>query len=189
MKLSKQDKKDLSAKLADEFESEGSVFFTSFQGLKFKDLQDLRSRLQAQAKGRFRVMRNVIISHALKGTKLKEWENSNLLEGPVAYIALKGDPVAAAKVLVNFGKDFPALKIKGGFYDFQGLKKWVSADECKRLSAVGTRHELLGKLASVFYSSVAGIAGVLQAPMRDFVLVLSAVKDKKNKTGGMVRQP
>lgn len=179
MKLTKQDKKNLSAKLADEFESEGSVFFTSFQGLKFKNLQDLRSRLEARAKGRFRVMRNVIISHALKGTKLKGWENSNLLEGPVACVVLKGDPVAAAKVLVNFGKDFPALKIKGGFYDFQGLKRWFSADECKRLSSVGTRHELLGKLAGIFYSNVASIAGVLEAPMRDFVFAVSAVKQKK----------
>lgn len=183
MKLSKQDKKDLSAKLADEFGSEGSVFFTSFQGLKFKDLQDLRSRLQAQAKGRFKVMRNVVISHALEGAKLKGWEDSGLLEGPVACITLKGDPVSAAKVLSNFGKDFPTLKIKGGFYDFQGLKKWFSADECKRLSTVGTRHELLGKLAGVFYSSVAGIAGVLHAPMRDFVFVINAVHDKKKKEG------
>lgn len=178
MKLTKQDKKNLSSKLGEELGAAGDVFFTSFQGLKFKDIEGLRTKL-GPAKGRFRVIRNTVISHALQGAGLEGWKDSGFLKGPVALVLLKqdGDPVVAAKVLVDFGKEFPALKIKGGF----ATKKWLSSEDCKRLSTIGSRQELLGKLAGTLYTSVAQIAGVLQAPMRDLVLVVGAVENEKKR--------
>jgi len=64
MKLTKQDKKNLSKKLAEELQSAGEIFFTDFKGLKFKEIETLRGKL-APAKCRFRVVRNTIIKHAL----------------------------------------------------------------------------------------------------------------------------
>ena len=47
------------------------------------------------------------------------------------------------------------------------------------LSALGTKPEVLTQLAGVLYASVARSAQVLAAPIRDMVLVLKALEDKK----------
>jgi|SRR3989339_1088928 len=179
MKFTKQSKKEMSKKMAEEIESAGEVFFTTFQGLKFKDIEGLRRKLES-AKGKFRVVRNTITSHALKNAGIDGWNSEDFIKGPMAMVILKGgDLVAAAKVLVDFGKTNQALKIKGGVT----AKNWLSGEDCKRMSMIGSRQELLARLAGTLYSSVAQIAGVLNAPMRDLVLVISAVEEKKKKEG------
>ncbi|MFH1619941.1 MAG: 50S ribosomal protein L10 [bacterium] len=178
MKLTKQDKKTVSKKLSEELASSGDVFFTAFQGLKFKDIEALRGRL-VTSKARFRVVRNSIMGHALKAAEL-EAAGQDLLKGPTAVVMLNGsDLVSIAKVLAGFSKEFPALKIKGGF----SVKKWMTMDECKKLAVIGSREELLAGLAGRLYSCVAQIAGVLEAPARDLVFVLQAVEEKKKKEG------
>jgi large subunit ribosomal protein L10 len=87
------------------------------------------------------------------------------------------DPVAPARVLAAFSKQFPFLKIKAGFVGQQ----WMTPAECWTLSTLGSRAELLAKLAGTFYSVVAQTAGVLQAPLREVVGVLVALEGERKK--------
>ena len=88
--------------------------------------------------------------------------------------------VWSSKVVAAFSKQFPLLKIKAGFVG----AKWMTPSDCQKLSTLGSRPELLAKLAGTLYSAVAQSAGVLQAPIRDFVLVLAALEEKKKKEAG-----
>ena len=113
MKLTKTDKVTLSKKLGDEFKAK-DVFFASFQGLKFKDINTLKESLRP-VRSSFKVMRNTIVSHAITNAALQAGD-AKVAKGPTAVITMDSadDITRAAKALMAFAKANPALKIKGG---------------------------------------------------------------------------
>lgn len=176
MKLTKNQKVERSKVLAEALAKAPHLFFTEYQGLKFADLDELRGKLRP-LRCRYAVIKNSLIRYALKNAGV-DGVDPKLLKGPVGMVvADSDDPVSPAKILAAFAKQFPQLKIKAAFVG----QRWLSPAECQTLSAVGTRPELLAKLAGALYSAVSQSAGVLQAPLRDFVLVLKALEEKKSK--------
>ncbi|KAF0126332.1 MAG: large subunit ribosomal protein L10 [Elusimicrobia bacterium] len=176
MKYSKNDKVEASKKLGADFKA-ADVFFTSFQGLKFENLNVLRDKLRA-SRSKFTVTRNTIISHAIGNAGFKS-SDAGAHKGPTAVVTI-GDPdelTRVAKILADFAKDNPALKVKGGFTS----DKWLTPEDCKRLSAIGSKPELISQLANVLYSNLAQIRFVLEAPARDLAYVVEALRDKKSK--------
>ncbi|MDE2291187.1 MAG: 50S ribosomal protein L10 [Elusimicrobia bacterium] len=179
MKLTREQKKTVSKELAKTLKDSGSVFFTQYQGLKFVELEQLRKTLKPM-KARYRIVRNTTLSHALKEAGISG-AAADLLKGPGAILFAPGDdPVSPAKALVKFAKEAEALKLRGGYVGGQ----WMTPEECKALASIGTKPELLGKLANALYSSVAQGAWVLAAPIRDLVLALKAVEEKQKKSAG-----
>jgi large subunit ribosomal protein L10 len=177
MKLSKKEKVEGSKQLAETIKASGSLYFAGFQGLKFVELADLRAQLRPQ-KGTCRVIKNSLLEYALKQAGV-EGGSADLTAGPNALVLGKtDDPVGVAKVLSKFAKDFPNLKLKAAFVG----GKWLTGADVQKLSQIGSRPELLAKLAGALYSATAQSASVLAAPIRDFVLVLKALEEKK-KTG------
>lgn len=175
MNLTKDQKKQRSAKLADEFKGASSIFFASYQGLKFQDLAGLREKL-VPAQCKFTVTRNSIVNHALKGAGMPASPNAAIAKGPTAIaIQETGDIVEVARVLVAFEKGNPALKLKGCY----SSSTWFTTDECKRLATLGTKTEMVSQLLGALQGNLTAAAGVLQAPIRDFAYVLKAVEEKK----------
>lgn len=176
MKFTKKEKIEESKEIAEGFQKAPHLFFTQFQGLKFKELDELRDKLRP-LHCRYAVIKNSLIRWALKNAGV-DGADPAMLKGPVGMVVSESeDPVGAAKVLAAFAKQFPQFKIKAGFVS----KKWMTPAECQTLSTIGTKSELLAKLAGTLYSAVSQSAGVLQAPIRDFVLVLAALEEKKKK--------
>ncbi len=174
MKLTKVQKKKKSKELAGVLKDATHLYFTQYQGLKFKEMDELRCTLKPLG-DTFKVIKNSVLGHALKEAGV-ELGDVKVLEGPSALLYGAGDdPVSPARVLYKFGKGKEALKILGGVVD----GKWMEAGELKTLSTLGTKPEVLTRLAGVLYASVAQSAQVLAAPIRDMVLVLKALEDKK----------
>ncbi|MFA5111722.1 MAG: 50S ribosomal protein L10 [Desulfobaccales bacterium] len=174
MKLTREQKKEQSKGLSEVLKGSAHLYFTGYQGLKFKDIAELRAQLKPIKCG-YRVVKNSILHHALKQAGVAI-ESTTLLDGPNALLwAQQDDPVSPARVLVKFAKTHQALKLKAGFVG--GC--WMTAVDCQKLSTLGTRPELLTQLAGALYSTLAQGAWVLAAPIRDFVLVLKAVQEKK----------
>jgi large subunit ribosomal protein L10 len=174
MKLTKNQKIEQSKGLADKFKTAPHLFITEYQGLKFQELDELRAKLRP-LRCRYAVVKNSLIRYALKGAGL-ESTDAKLLKGPVGLVVSESeDPVAPAKVLAAFSKQYPLLKIKAGLVS----NKWMSPADCQKLSTLGSKPELLAKLAGALYGAVSQSAGVLQAPIRDMVLVLRALEEKR----------
>ncbi len=175
MNLTKQQKQERSQNLAGEIKQAAGLFFTAYQGLKFKEMAGLREILSS-AECKFSVARNSILSYALK-TAGVEGVDEALLKGPTAIAVLKkgGDIALSAKSLADFAKSNAAFKIRAGFSE--GV--WYSEAQVKILASIGTREENLSKLAGALYSAVAQSAQVLQAPIRDLAYVLKAVEEKQ----------
>jgi large subunit ribosomal protein L10 len=175
MKLNKEQKKERSKKLSKEFEDAESVFFTSYQGLKFNDIAGLRQKL-LPLNCKFGVIKNSVALHALKSANVGKLPNECFLKGPVAMALLeKEDFVSVAKILAEFGKDFPALKMKACYCD----ERWFDAKGCISLSNLHTRNTSLQILVSKLHMCKSTIASILHAPMRDLAFALKALEDRR----------
>lgn len=175
MKLTKNEKIEKAKELADVLKQAPHLFFTDYKGMKFGEIDELRNKLRP-LRCKYAVVKNSLVKYALKNAGVDGGVDPKLLEGPIGMIvANDDDPVAPAKVLAALTKQFPNLKIKAGYVS----SKWVTPADVQKLSTIASKPELLAKMVGGLYAAVAQSAGVLQAPIRDMVLVLKALEDKK----------
>ena len=102
------------------------------------------------------------------------------LKGPNALVLGYEDPVALAKLLVKFAQDLPLLKIKGGIIGSQTL----TATEVDALSKLPSREVLLAQLLGLLQAPPQALVNVLAGVIRNFLNVLVAIRDEKEKAGG-----
>ena len=103
-------KKDWIGSLHGTLGSVGLVVVTHYSGLTVAEMTDLRGKMRT-AGASFKVVKNRLTRLALAGT---EYENlADMFKGPTA-IAFSKDPVAAAKVAIDYAKANEKLKILGG---------------------------------------------------------------------------
>jgi large subunit ribosomal protein L10 len=138
------------------FEDSEIVVVTHYSGLTVADMTDLRGRMR-EAGASFKVAKNRLTRLALQGTKFEDL--SDLMSGPTA-LAYSTDPVAAAKIAVNYSKDNEKLVILGGVFNGQSL----DVDGVNTLAKLPSLDELRGKLVGMIQTPATRIAGVLQAP-------------------------
>ncbi|MGB1504358.1 MAG: 50S ribosomal protein L10 [Acidimicrobiales bacterium] len=144
-------------------EADGALL-TEYRGLNVPQLAELRKALR-DAGGEYKIYKNnlVRIAAADAGIEIAD----EMLSGPTAIAFVNagadgapGDAAAVAKALKEFAKGNDKLVLKGGVLDGVVL----SADDIKALAELPSREVLLSQ-----------IAGLLQAPLAEFVSLLDAV--------------
>ncbi len=150
-----------------------AVVLTQFSGLTVDEAVGLRDKLREQGV-QYQVIKNTLAKRAIAGTDLESV--SEFLTGPTAWAYSTEDPVAPAKVLVDFVKDLPDghLTIKAGWLSGKAL----SADEIGSLAKMPGKDELRSKLLSVFNASGTKFVRVLAARPSEFLNVLTARKNE-----------
>lgn len=142
---------------------------TQQNGLNVAEATDLRRKMR-HAGANFRVTKNRLARLALKDTKFAEIVP--LFTGPTA-IATSKDPVAAAKVAVEFADKNDKLAIIGGVLD----DKVLGIDDIKALAALPSLDELRGKIVGLLSAPATQIAVVLAAPAGQIARVLRAYSE------------
>ncbi len=142
------------------------VVVTQQSGLTVAEATDLRRRIRA-AGANFKVSKNRLARLALEGTKFQALQS--LLTGPTA-MAYSTDPVAAAKVCVEFAKKNDKLTIVGGALGEQAL----DVEGVKALAMLPSLDELRGKIVGLLQAPAVKLAGVTQAPAGQLARVFSA---------------
>ena len=148
-----------------------AAVFADFRGLTVQDAGDLRTAL-AENDTQFAVVKNTLAKLAVREAKLDALEA--FIEGPTAIAFVKGDPVAAAKALVDAAKKFPVLEVRGGFSEGRIL----SGEEIKTLAALESREVMLAKIAGLAKAQMSRAAYLLQALQAKLISVLEAYKEK-----------
>ena len=115
----------------------------------------------------FKVTKNRLTRLALEGTQFAYL--SDLFKGPTA-IAYSEDPVAAARIAVQFAEGNDKFQILGGGLSEQALD--VSA--VTALAKLPSLDELRGRLVGMIQTPATRIAGVTQAPAGQLARVLAA---------------
>jgi large subunit ribosomal protein L10 len=150
------------------------IVVTHQSGLNVAEATQLRRQVR-DAGASFRVTKNRLAKRAIAGTVFETL--SPMFTGPTA-IAFSHDPVAAAKVVVEFANRNDKLTIIGG-----GLAgRQLAAGEVRDLASLPSLDELRGKLIGLLQAPATRLAAVLQAPAGQIARVLAAFAEHRDET-------
>ena len=169
--MPKQEKIERVAELKQRIEGSDALLLTEYRGLSVSEITELRRSL-AEGGTKFQVIKNTLMRRAVNDAGVAEIEA--LIEGPSAVAFVDGDPVAAAKSVVDAAKKFPTLSLKGGFMD----GKVLSADEAKALASLESREVMLSKVAGLVKSEMSKAAALFVGAQSKFASLLEAYKEK-----------
>lgn len=151
-------------------EESSVVVVTHYSGMTVMEMTDLRGKMR-QAGAGFKVTKNRLTRLALEGTKFEAL--GDLFKGPTA-IAFSKDPVAPAKVVVDFAKSNAKLVVLGGGIGAQVL----DAAGIGALAALPSLDQTRAKIIGLISAPATKIAGVLQAPAGQLARVMNAYATK-----------
>ena len=169
--MPKTEKVERVAELRERIEGSDALLLTEYRGLTGSEIGELRRSL-AEGGTKFSVVKNTLMRRAVNDAGRAELET--LLQGPSAVAFVAGDPVAAAKSVVDAAKRFPTLVLKGGYMD----GKVLSADDAKALASLESREVMLSKIAGLMKSEMTKAAALLVGAQSKFVSLLEAFKEK-----------
>jgi large subunit ribosomal protein L10 len=164
-------KADLVGALHKTFAESTTVVVTRQVGLTVAEVDDLRNRTRA-AGARYKVTKNRLARLALKGTQYEDLDG--VFTGPTA-VATSLDPVAAAKVVVEFANKNEKLTIVAGSIG----GKMLDVEQVKALAKLPSLDELRGKLIGLLQAPAGKIARLLQTPGGQLARVLAARAEKE----------
>jgi large subunit ribosomal protein L10 len=148
------------------------VIVTDYRGLNVKNINSLRGKLRIE-KCRYRITKNTMNRLACRQAGFEQLES--LFEGPTAIAYSSADPVAAAKIFIDFARENEALVVKGGMLSGQML----DPASIKALGEIPPREVLLARVVGGFQSPISGLVGVLQGTLRQLVYTVDAVRQQK----------
>ncbi|WP_300975372.1 50S ribosomal protein L10 [Sphingomonas sp. LHG3406-1] len=169
--MDRNEKADLVAELKQVFTETSVVVVTRNLGLTVAQSTDLRLRMR-DAGAQFKVAKNRLALIALDGTRYQPI--GELLKGPTA-LATSIDPVAAAKVAVDFAKTTDKFEVVGGamgdtVLDLNGIKA---------LAELPSLDELRATLVGLVQAPASKIARTINEPGAQLARIFSAFAAKE----------
>ena len=164
--MDRSQKTEAVAQLTDVFNEVGVVVVTRNLSLTVDQSTDLRNKMR-DAGASYKVAKNRLAKLALKDTDYVGIDE--YLTGPTA-LAWSVDPVAAAKVAVDFAKSNDKLEIVGGSMGTQVL------DEAgiRSLASMPSLDELRGTIVGLVNAPATKIARVVNEPAAKLARVFGA---------------
>jgi len=168
--VNRTEKAELIDTLHATFNEATTVIVTHQVGLTVVESSNLRGKMRANGAA-YKVTKNRIAKLALKDTA---YENlTDVFTGPTA-IGTSSDPVAAAKVLVEFAKENDKLTIIGGAIGEQMLDK----AGVEALAKLPSLDELRAKMVGLLQAPATKLARVAQAPASQLARVIQAKSEQ-----------
>jgi large subunit ribosomal protein L10 len=171
--LGRAEKEEKVKIVAEKLGSYVATLLTDYQGLDADTITDLRRRFR-ESDVEFRIVKNTLAKLAADSAGVPELKE--LIDGPTAY-AFSQDPVVPARIVADFSRTHPQLRIKGGV-----LEGTVLTEE--RAAVLATLPELdtlqtmvVTQLKSPLYAFV----NTLAAMLRMLVCVLEEIRKQKEE--------
>lgn len=172
--MDRQGKAKLKTEIGERLKKANGLIIAEYRGMKVEQLTTLRVALR-KAKAEFRVSKNRIFKRAIKEDAPQFDGIADNYKGPIGTVICYGDVAAAAKALLEYGKDVELLVPKTGMVEGDTL----NADRLKALSELPSKEVLLGRLLGTLKAPHRGIVTVLSGVPRNVVQVLAAIRDTK----------
>ena len=152
------------------FAENNLVVVAHYSGMSVAEMSELRGQMR-EAGASFKVTKNRLVRRAVDGGTYASL--ADLFVGPTA-IAFSVDPVAAARVAVDYAKKNDKLVVLGGAMG----ETQLDIDGVKALAALPSLDELRGKLVGLLQAPATKVAAVVQAPAAQLARVLQARADQ-----------
>ena len=169
--MDRSQKADLVDELKQVFTETSVVVITRNNGLSVAQSTDLRLKMR-DAGAQYKVAKNRLALIALEDTRYRPI--GDLLKGPTA-LATSGDPVAAAKVAVDFAKTNDKLEIVGGAMGDTVL----DVNGIKALAELPSLDELRGTLIGLIQAPATKIARTVSEPGAQLARIFQAYSAKE----------
>jgi large subunit ribosomal protein L10 len=170
--MNRTEKKQLIDELHKELASSPHAVLVDFRGLSVPAATEFRKRMRASG-SRYRVVKNSLALRASKGTALERLEAK--FEGTTGIAYTGDDPVALAKVLMEFAKDHPALSVKAGVVSGSQV---LDAAGVKSLSTMPGLPDLRARLLGLLQAPATQLVRLLGTPATQLARVVQAHQDK-----------
>jgi large subunit ribosomal protein L10 len=164
--MPKPEKIDKVKELTERFKRATGAMFADFRGLTVKDATELRRTLR-QEDASFAVVKNTLTRIAAREAGLDE--ALPLLEGPTAIAFMGGDAVKGAKAVLELGRRFPTLVVKGALIEGRILAE----QDARALATIDTKEVSLAKVAGMLQAPLARTIYLLQAPVQRIAYALA----------------
>jgi len=167
----RSEKKQFVEDLEQIYSVSSSVIVTHYHGLTVSDMTELRKKLRA-SDANLKVVKNTLAKIA--SDRAGSVCAHDIYKGPTA-IAYSVDPIAAAKVVVDFAKSNEMLKIVGGVVDDMLL----DTSGVESIAKMPSLDQLRGKIVGLLQAPASQLVGVVSAPAAQLARVISAYANKK----------
>jgi large subunit ribosomal protein L10 len=161
MAITKEQKKEIQAKVQDAVKSSPATVFVNFHGLTVTDTTELRRGLREEGV-RYMVAKKTIVKRVLEESGTKG--DIPTLEGELA-IAYGDDLIAPAAGVHKFSKGREGISILGGIFDGE----YKNRDEMMEIATIPPLDVLRGMFANV-----------INSPIQSLVMVLDQIAAKKS---------
>ena len=139
--------------------------FADYRGLTVEQITALRGKLR-EKNSAIKVIKNNFARIAFEGMDIKDV--AEYLTGPTAIAMAKEDSNETAKILFDFAKEAPALKVKGALVN----KEVYDTAKIEAYTKVPGKKQLIAMLMSA-----------INGPAQKLAATLQAYVDKKSKEG------
>lgn len=155
------------------FQSNG-VYLFDFRGMTVHELEKLRNRLRPLG-GQVKVIKNRL---ALKYFQEKNMKiGRDVFFGPLAVAYANKNFIEVAKTMVEFEKENPKVRLKAGFIE----QKFADKEKVKAVAKLPAKEQLMAQLVLSISMPLKKMGIALSAPLRDTLILMNNLKDKKEK--------
>jgi len=165
--LKREDKRRVVDDLNQRMRQAKVTILTRFIGLNVEKMTQLRRELR-KAAVEYRIVKNTLLRLAVRETNKEVLEPK--IEGPVAVAWSDTDPVAPARVLAKFAKDYAELQILVAYSDG---RLWGPA-EIQQWVNLPSLEELRGKILGLIQGPASRLVRLMGAPGTHLAQVVKA---------------
>ena len=172
MSANQEAKKVVVEDIKERINNSKSVVLVKFTGLTVAEDTELRREFRKN-NVEYKVLKNTLIRRAFNDMGVTDFDED--LNGPTS-VAFGTDETAAAKVIVEAAKKYQdKVSVKSAYVD--GGK--VDVKGVQALASMPSKEELIAKMLGSMQAPIANFVGVLSAMPRGLVVALNAIAEKK----------
>jgi len=159
--------------LSDSFKKAKAIYFTQYHGLNVEQITKLRSMFFKE-NIEYKVAKNTLIKIALENSEINDL--NTLLSGSTAVAVSYDEPIAPAKIIKEFNKDFDLPHVKGILFEGQ----YFRGEHYKKFADLPSKEESIAMFAIMLNSSMSKLLSTINAPMQNLVGLLHSLKQTKS---------
>jgi large subunit ribosomal protein L10 len=155
------------------FQSDG-VYLFDYRGLTVNEMEELRGRVKGFG-AKLKVIKNRMAIKYFEREK-KEY-GRDLFKGPMAVAYANESFVDVAKVMVDYAKENDKIGLIAGFIE----QTFADVEKVKMVAKLPSKDQLMAQLAFSISMPIKKMGMALSAPLRDMLILMNNLKDKKEK--------
>lgn len=164
-----QAKSEKITELTDKLSRASVTILVQTQGLKVKDMNELRAKMRA-ARVEFQITKNTLLRIASERSAMTELDTS-IFNGQTAVAFGYEDEVATAKAVNDYVATSKVVVLKSGILGGRAL----TAQQVESLAKMpGGKNQVKAQVVGTIQGPAASLVGLFTAPLRDLCYVLQA---------------